>query len=289
MTKQYVAVAARDHDGRRGPLVPARRPRPVPRRRRGAPPPRTRRSAGDRRWRRRSRHSHARWSPRRPTRPVRSACAPAWRCAPRHGAARRRSSCRRTSRRTRRRRIEVMDDAATLPGRRRGLGMGRSGASVSTPTIPKPWRRRSSGRCSTRPASTARSASATTSCGPRPPRPSPSRPGVYRLTAENWLDVMGWRPTQALWGIGAKTARKLSLLGIDTVQPARHGRRRRPPRPLRPDDGTVVRDARARSRQHRRSPTNRGCAAASAIRRRSPAISSIAATSRPSCVRWPTG
>lgn len=41
--------------------------------------------------------------------------------------------------------------------------------------------------------------------------------GVYRLTRENWRDVMGARPTGDLWGVGAKTARKLADLGIDTV------------------------------------------------------------------------
>ena len=41
--------------------------------------------------------------------------------------------------------------------------------------------------------------------------------GSYVLTAENWFEVMGDRPTRALWGIGSKTAKKLSNLGIDTV------------------------------------------------------------------------
>ena len=42
--------------------------------------------------------------------------------------------------------------------------------------------------------------------------------GVFVLTAENWLDVMGPRPTSALWGIGTKTARKLAALGVETVE-----------------------------------------------------------------------
>jgi DNA polymerase IV len=41
--------------------------------------------------------------------------------------------------------------------------------------------------------------------------------GVGRLTADDWYDVMGDRPTDALWGIGTKTARKLAELGIHTV------------------------------------------------------------------------
>ena len=42
--------------------------------------------------------------------------------------------------------------------------------------------------------------------------------GVFRLTAENWFDVMGGLPTDALWGIGKKTARKLEGLGIRLVE-----------------------------------------------------------------------
>jgi nucleotidyltransferase/DNA polymerase involved in DNA repair len=41
--------------------------------------------------------------------------------------------------------------------------------------------------------------------------------GVFRLTSANWFSVLGDRPTDALWGIGAKTARKLAELGIVTV------------------------------------------------------------------------
>jgi len=41
--------------------------------------------------------------------------------------------------------------------------------------------------------------------------------GAYVLTAANWFEVMGDRPTTALWGIGAKTGKKLAALGIDTV------------------------------------------------------------------------
>jgi DNA polymerase-4 len=41
--------------------------------------------------------------------------------------------------------------------------------------------------------------------------------GVFRLTHDSWLDVLGARPTEALWGIGSRTARRLAGLGIDTV------------------------------------------------------------------------
>ena len=41
--------------------------------------------------------------------------------------------------------------------------------------------------------------------------------GVAELTEATWFEVMGERPTTALWGIGAKTGKKLAALGIDTV------------------------------------------------------------------------
>ena len=41
--------------------------------------------------------------------------------------------------------------------------------------------------------------------------------GVFRLTSDNWYEVLGARPTDALWGIGAKTSRRLAGLGITTV------------------------------------------------------------------------
>ena len=41
--------------------------------------------------------------------------------------------------------------------------------------------------------------------------------GVFRLTADNWYAVMAARPTDALWGIGRKTASKLAALGLHTV------------------------------------------------------------------------
>jgi DNA polymerase-4 len=41
--------------------------------------------------------------------------------------------------------------------------------------------------------------------------------GIYRLTRDNWVEVMAHRPTDALWGIGVKTAKKLADLGLVTV------------------------------------------------------------------------
>ncbi|GDY28453.1 DNA polymerase IV [Gandjariella thermophila] len=41
--------------------------------------------------------------------------------------------------------------------------------------------------------------------------------GIYRLTRDNWVAVMADKPTDALWGIGRRTAAKLADLGITTV------------------------------------------------------------------------
>ena len=41
--------------------------------------------------------------------------------------------------------------------------------------------------------------------------------GVWQLTHATWFEVMGDRPTDALWGVGRKTQKKLAALGIDTV------------------------------------------------------------------------
>ena len=42
--------------------------------------------------------------------------------------------------------------------------------------------------------------------------------GVFRITSDTWFEQMGARPTEALWGIGRKTAKKLADLGIHTVE-----------------------------------------------------------------------
>ena len=46
--------------------------------------------------------------------------------------------------------------------------------------------------------------------------------GVYTLTESNWMDVMGERPADALWGVGPKTAKKLANLDITTVWQLAH-------------------------------------------------------------------
>ncbi len=42
--------------------------------------------------------------------------------------------------------------------------------------------------------------------------------GIGYLTAAEWYDVMGDRPTTALWGIGSKIGKRLAALGIHTVR-----------------------------------------------------------------------
>lgn len=42
--------------------------------------------------------------------------------------------------------------------------------------------------------------------------------GVFRITGETWFQLLGARPTDALWGIGPKTAKRLAELGIHTVR-----------------------------------------------------------------------
>ena len=41
--------------------------------------------------------------------------------------------------------------------------------------------------------------------------------GIFRLTNESWFALLSERPTDALWGIGSKTAKRLSGMGISTV------------------------------------------------------------------------
>jgi DNA polymerase-4 len=42
--------------------------------------------------------------------------------------------------------------------------------------------------------------------------------GIHRITFDTWFEHFGDEPPDALWGIGAKTAKKLAALGVHTVR-----------------------------------------------------------------------
>lgn len=42
--------------------------------------------------------------------------------------------------------------------------------------------------------------------------------GTFRLTRDTWFEVMGDRPTRALWGVGNRIQQRLAGLGITTVR-----------------------------------------------------------------------
>ena len=42
--------------------------------------------------------------------------------------------------------------------------------------------------------------------------------GMFRLTEENWFEVMGEKPTRDLWGVGPKVQKRLAEHGIATVR-----------------------------------------------------------------------
>ncbi len=41
--------------------------------------------------------------------------------------------------------------------------------------------------------------------------------GVFTITSATWLDILGAKPTDALWGVGSRTAKRLAELSILTV------------------------------------------------------------------------
>lgn len=46
--------------------------------------------------------------------------------------------------------------------------------------------------------------------------------GVYALADANWMQVIGDRPVDALWGVGPKTTKRLAALEISTVRQLAH-------------------------------------------------------------------
>ena len=47
--------------------------------------------------------------------------------------------------------------------------------------------------------------------------PSVDDVAIYRLTADNWAEVMNHRPVRELWGIGSRMSANLAELGLQTV------------------------------------------------------------------------
>ena len=196
-------------------LDPARRPRPVPRVGRTAAPPRTRRPAGDRRGQRRS----DRATQGRHVRVVRGAGV---RRARGHATAHGGAQC---------------PDATFLPsdpdaydeaseqvmGLLRDLGHPLEvwgwdeaylGADVDDPfelaeRIRTVVAAETGLSCSVGISDNKQRAKVATGFG----KPA----GVFALTEDNWMAVMGDRGVDALWGVGPKTAKRLAGLGITTV------------------------------------------------------------------------
>lgn len=42
--------------------------------------------------------------------------------------------------------------------------------------------------------------------------------GIFRLTEQNWFDVMGERSTRDLWGVGSRVQKRLAAHGVQTVR-----------------------------------------------------------------------
>ncbi|MEV0334157.1 DNA polymerase IV [Nocardia sp. NPDC050717] len=65
--------------------------------------------------------------------------------------------------------------------------------------------------------------------------------GIFELTAANWVELMGHRPTDALWGVGARIAKRMAELGITTVAELMAADRQRLAAEFGPNTGPYLR------------------------------------------------
>src|SRR5262249_54006090 len=156
------------------------------------------------------------WWPPPPTRHAPAGCIRGCRCAPRCGGAPMRCSCRWTRPRTTRRPPQSWPYSASS-AIVEGMGWGEAFPAVDTDD-PEGVARRIQQRvravtrldCTVGIGENKLQAKLATGYG----KPA----GIFRLTHGSWFDVLGGQPTDALWGIGRKTAAKLGALGIGTVR-----------------------------------------------------------------------
>ena len=114
--------------------------------------------------------------------------------------------------------------------------------------------------------------------------------GVFELTRDNWIEVMGERPTTALWGVGHEDRRSGSTqIGIRTVRRPRGHRRRAARRRVRADQRARTSAGSVAAAAARVPTTPRGWRAPTAGRRPTRPTCSRPTTYAPRCASSPRG
>ena len=171
-----------------------------------------------------------------------------------------------------RRRVDGGDGGAAVvrrPGRRARLGRGvprrrdrRPGGA--RPRDPGPGARR-------RPRWSAASASGRTPLQAKLATEFGKPAGVFRLTYDTWFEVLGDKPTDALWGIGRRLSQRLADVGITTVKELAAADPETLKAPVRPVDRAVAGEPGSGPRQpdhHRHARTSRAARAGRSPSRR---------------------